>query len=95
MGFNVGDRVVWHTGFYGAEQGQRDPTWWPNDKHGVVIETKRGDYLIEFQDGTRDLASPSELESESGFAERQAKKKAARDAEPQDYDKGENVSSTG
>jgi hypothetical protein len=62
--FIVEQRIVYHTGFYAHEQGQRDRTWWPNDKHGVVVEVREMDCLIEFPDKTREWAPKEKLSQE-------------------------------
>ena len=51
--FKVGDKVVYHTGSYGGEQGQRSPSWWPENKDGVVIEVIVNKCMVEFKDRSR------------------------------------------
>jgi len=51
--FKVGDKVISHTGSYGGEQGQMSPSWWPEEKEGVVIEVVIDKCLVEFIDKSR------------------------------------------
>jgi len=58
----VGDKVIWHTGFYGAEQGQHGMTWWTQDKKGKVKRIKKNKVLISFSDGSREWADLARVE---------------------------------
>lgn len=54
----IGDKVIWHTGEYAGEQGQREKSWHAEDKRGTIVATKTDDFynakvLIETTDGTR------------------------------------------
>jgi hypothetical protein len=62
MEYKVGDRIVWHTGFYGAEQGQRTDSWWPEDKAGKVVQIKKDRVLIELKDHAREWANIDSIE---------------------------------
>lgn len=58
----VGDRVIFHTGFMGGEQGSPHPTWWPEDKYGVVVQLGQGRVLLEFRDKSREWAGLKDVE---------------------------------
>lgn len=51
----IGDKVVWHTGFYAGDMGQ-EHVWWPADKVGIIIRIENNKYLLEMEDGTREWA---------------------------------------
>jgi len=59
---SLGDTVVWHTGFYGGEQGSFYPTWWPNDRIGRVVKCQSRVVLIEFKDSERHWAPRRDVE---------------------------------
>jgi hypothetical protein len=40
----IGDKVIWHTGNYAGEQGQREKSWWVSDKVGHIKELKTDDF---------------------------------------------------
>ena len=58
----IGDRVVWHTGFYAGEQGQRGMSWWTEDKEGKIKKIKTDKVLISFRDGSREWAHIDRVE---------------------------------
>ena len=65
--YKVGDRVYWHTGSYCSEQGQRDKSWWPIDKIGIIVEFRNHKVLLEFEDKTRNWAGEFEIGKKSRF----------------------------
>ena len=64
MEIKIGDTVVWETGFYAGEQGQRGQSWWSQKRIGTVIEIDfdNNKCLLEFDNLEREWARRSELE---------------------------------
>jgi len=58
----VGDKVTWHTGFMAGEQGQRDPSWFAEDKKCTVVRLRKNAALLETKDGARHWAGFHEIE---------------------------------
>lgn len=83
-------KMVWHTSFWGSEQGHPNPVEWPTDRVGTVIQERASKYLLEFKDGARAWASKRECEEESTYRERENARK------PQaPIDRANDCSSTG
>ena len=63
----LGDTVIWHTGFYSGERGQFNRSCRSQDKTGKVIVIARHmsfsyQYLVDFEDGERAWVPEKELD---------------------------------
>jgi len=59
-----GNKVIWHTGFMGAEQGQQHDSWWPQNKAGKIVQVRGKMVLLELTNRERRWASVDEIEME-------------------------------
>jgi len=68
--FKAGEKVIFHTGSMGSEQGQMYPSWWPYDEIVTIISVVDDKALVELEQGerkwtlTKKLERPGEVKKE-------------------------------
>jgi len=65
LDLRIGDKVRFHSGFWGGEQGARDKVWWYKEVKGTIIKIKRHQCLIELKDGSREWVELSRIIQET------------------------------